>query len=229
MGILSLVNSKYNFNLSSLDLTLLDKSVYESIELISKANKVVSLDRASKVVKDDISNIGDNVLNVVSMYSDTGIKFKISDKKGYELSNVGIFSRAVFSNVAYVNNYGKLISNYGGDILLSYIPVSGYYTYNPSTDMINECTHLTRLISSVYAKNHIVNMVASMYSKTESEYDSIKSLLEARLSEDDIEIASGYLNELGVDIQSLQGTIATNDTLLKLISSDIQSDVEELQ
>ncbi len=226
-NLLNMVNSKYDLQLANIDEILLDKSVYETIQLLRDSNKKQTLDRVSVKYSGVASGLT-SARNINYAYTSDGIAIKVGTKLDDQLSDSGIFSRPLFSNTGYLDDNGSFITKYTGTLHASYIPANGYYTYN--SGLVNNLPeNMYNILSSVYAKNAVIAVISESYSTVDSDRELIKQYLEQRLASDDVEVASGYANELGIDIQAMQTIIPAYDALIKTIVQNIKAELEELQ
>ena len=227
-NLLNLVNSKYDMQLARIDENLLDKSVYEMIGLCMEAKKTISLQnisiKYSGIVVDGLTS----VRYIISAVTAEGIAIKVSTKTDYELSTVGIFSRPLLSNIGYIDDNNKFFCKYDGTIHSSYIPVNGSYTYN--SGLVNNVPEsMYQLLSSVYAKNKVLAVMSAELLAKEPDNDALRTYIETRLASDDIEIANGYLQQLGIDSQTAQVAVTLYASLIQNIVKNIEAELGELK
>ena len=173
--------------------------------------------------------MNEDIFKILSAKTDLGIDMVISDKFNTDISAIdGLSNRSIFKNIGYLSA-NKLTTPYTDDIYMSYIPVKSFFAF----DVVNICftgyEQYNSIIASIYAKNCIVKDFADIIKSNPSTFESLKTYLDERLAEDDIEMAQGYLNAVSVENTTPQAINQMQSALIEMILEDIQSEIGGLQ
>lgn len=228
-NILEYVNKKYNFNLSSIDTDIAFNSFFELIDILIEGRKRVSLSDFCVNYFGKAVDMNEDIFKILSAKTDLGIDMVISDKFNTDISAIdGLSNRSIFKNIGYLSA-NKLTTPYTDDIYMSYIPVKDWFSF----DVVNICftgyQAYNSILASIYAKNCIVKDFADIIKSNPSTFESLKTYLDERLAEDDIEMAQGYLNAVSVENTTPQAINQMQSALIEMILKDIQSEIGGLQ
>lgn len=228
-NILEYVNKKYNFDLSSIDTDIAFNSFFELIDMLIEGRKRVSLSDFCVNYFGKAVDMNEDIFKILSAKTDLGIDMVISDKFNTDISAIdGLSNRSIFKNIGYLSA-NKLTTPYTDDIYMSYIPVKSFFAF----DVVNICftgyEQYNSIIASIYAKNCIVKDFADIIKSNPSTFESLKTYLDERLAEDDIEMAQGYLNAVSVENTTPQAINQMQSALIEMILKDIQSEIGGLQ
>ena len=112
---------------------------------------------------------------------------------------------------------------------LSYIPIKDEFSFDTINFEFDGYTQYNSILASIYAKNNIIKDFAGIIKSNPTTFESLKTYLNERLTEDDIEMAQGYLNAVSVENTTPQAINQMQSALIELILKDIESELGGLQ
>lgn len=228
-NILEYVNKKYNFGLTTLDQDIVFNSFYELIDMLIEGKKKASLSYFCINYIGKAIDMEENVFKILNAKTDAGVDMVLSDKFNSDLSSLdGLSNRSIFKNIGYIEA-NKLNTPYTDGIYVSYIPTQDGYEYDAVNMYFTNYQQYNSLLSSIYAKSCVVKDFSNIINSNPTLFETLKTYLNERLTEDDIEMAQGYLNAVSVENSTPQVINAMQASLIEMIMKDIQSEIGGLQ